>query len=244
MGLASDFRQAQLEHDSPGILYVVATPIGNLQDLTPRARRVLSEADAVICETRRAGSTLLGQLQITKPLYELNEHSRAGDVDALCARLRAGETLALISDHGTPLLQDPGADLVGAAIRAGIRVVPIPGASSILAALVASGIPAARFRFVGLLPPKRAPRAQTLQHLRPARETLILLDAPYRLMPLLNALREALGDNRRAAVACNLTMPDENFVRGALSEIVDYFTKRPFKGEFVVIVEGNRETGR
>lgn len=221
-----------------GILYVVATPIGNWNDLTLRAKRILHEADAVICEERRAGSTLLARLQIAKPLYEFNEHSTAADADALCEHLRAGENLALISDHGTPLVQDPGATLVQDAIRAGIRVVPIPGASAILAALVASGISSARFRFVGLLPQNRAERANALKPLRAARETLIFIDAPYRLRQLLVALREQLGDMRRAAVACNLTMPDENFVRGDLAYLLNYFTQQPFKGEFVVIVQG------
>jgi len=224
----------------PGTLYIVATPIGNLQDLTRRARRVLSQVDAVVCEERRAGSTLLAQLQLTKPLYELNEHSRPADVDALRERLASGENLALISDHGTPLLQDPGADLVNAAIRAGIRVEPVPGASAILAALVASGIAAPRFRFLGLLPPKREARAQALKNLRDVREPMILLDAPYRLMPLLNALQDTFGVERFAAVACDLTTPQENFVRGALSEIIEHFIHHPFKGEFVVVVDGNR----
>jgi 16S rRNA (cytidine1402-2'-O)-methyltransferase len=219
-------------------LYVVATSIGNANDLTLRARRVLNEADAVICEERRAGSTLLAQLKITKPLFEFNEHSTPGDADGLCERLRAGESLALISDHGTPLIQDPGAPLVAAALRAHARVVPIPGASAILAALVASGIPAARFRFVGLLPAKRAERTAALAHLRAARETLIFIDAPYRLLQLLTALRETFGDARRAAVACNLTMPDETFVRGALSLVLEHFTQQPFKGEFVIVLEG------
>lgn len=191
-----------------------------------------------MCEERRVGSTLLAQLQISKPLYELNEHSRPADIDALSGRLCAGENLALISDHGTPLLQDPGAELVSAAIAKAIRVEPIPGASAILAALVASGIPAPRFRFIGQLPPKRERREKMLQDLRGVRETLILLDAPYRLMALLTALRDAFGETRRAAVACNLTMTDEVFVRGALQEIVSHFTEHPFKGEFVVIVQG------
>lgn len=228
-----------------GILYVVATPIGNLNDLTLRARRCLQEASAIVCEERRAGSTLLARLEIDKPLLEFNEHSRPDDVDALCERLRAGENLALISDHGTPLVQDPGAALVNAALGANLRVEPVPGASSILAALVASGISAARFRFVGLLPPERTARVAALRQLRGARETLILIDAPYRLKQLLTALRGEFGDSRRAAVACNLTMPDEKFVRGDLSQVLEYFTQQPFRGEFVVIVEGTGDqTGR
>jgi len=222
-----------------GTLFVVATPIGNVQDITLRGARVLREADAVICEERRAGSTLLAQLQIEKPLLELNEHSSADEVRALLERLQNGARLALISDHGTPLVQDPGADLIHAAIEAGIRVEPIPGASSILSALVASGIPAPRFRFLGQLPPKREARKRALQNLCEVQETMILLDAPYRLLPLLEALREEFGKGRRAAVACNLTMPDETFVRGTLQEIVTHFTKQPFKGEFVIVVEGS-----
>lgn len=222
-----------------GPLYIVATPIGNNADLTFRALRVLRECDAVVCEERRVGSTLLRHLEIEKPLYEWNEHSQPGDLDELLGLLKQGQSLALISDHGTPLVQDPGAELVRAAIRQGLRVEPIPGPSAILAALVASGIPAPRFRFVGRLPRKSAERTAALNELRTVRETMVLLDAPYRLEPLLHALRETLGPARRAAVACSLTMPEENFVRGTLNEIVTYFANHPFKGEFVIIVEGN-----
>lgn len=225
---------------STGTLYIVATPIGNYADLTLRALRVLRESDAVICEERRAGSTLLAQFQIEKPLYEWNEHSGAEDVRAFLEQLQHGKNLALISDHGTPLVQDPGADLVEAAIRERIRVEPIPGASAILAALVASGIPAPRFRFIGRLPQKSAERERALNDLREIRETMILIDAPYRLNALLESLREAFGESRRAVVACNLTMPDENFVRGTLAEIFEHFTNAPFKGEFVIIVKGNK----
>lgn len=226
-----------------GTLFVVATPIGNYGDLTLRARRVLRECDAVICEERRAGSTLLAHFQIEKPLYEWNEHSRAEEARELLDELQRGKNLALISDHGTPLLQDPGAELVHLAIRENLRVEPIPGASAILAALVASGIHAPRFRFVGRLPQKKEARAATLKLVRETRETMIFIDAPYRLNALLGALREAFGDERRGAVACNLTMPDENFVRGPLQEIAEHFAENPFKGEFVIIVEGNRQIG-
>lgn len=228
----------------PGILYVVATPIGNPQDLTLRARRILGTADGVIVEERRAGSTLLARLGLDKPVVELNEHSQAADVAALVERLAGGETLALISDHGTPLVQDPGGDLVQAAIHAGMTIVPIPGASAILAALVASGIPAGRFRFLGRLPSKTDARARALSDLSTVRETMILLDAPYRLGPLLTALETAFGEARRAAVACNLTTQDEQFVRGTLGEIRNHFERAPFKGEFVIIIAGATETSR
>ena len=223
-----------------GTLYIVATPIGNYADLTLRALRVLRECDAVICEERRAGSTLLAHFQIEKPLFEWNEHTRADEARAWLEELVRGKNLALISDHGTPLVQDPGAELVNAAIRENIRVEPIPGASAILAALIASGIPAPRFRFIGRLPQKKEKRAETLKNLRDVRETMILIDAPYRLKTLLEALRDAFGKERRAVVACNLTLPDENFVRGTLQEITDYFNANPFKGEFAIVVDGIR----
>lgn len=224
-----------------GLVYVVATPIGNYADLTLRARRILNECDAIVCEERRAGSTLLAHFQIKKPLYEWNEHSTAQESAGLLERLAAGETLALISDHGTPLIQDPGADLVSAAIAQGVRVEPIPGASAILAALVASGIAAPRFRFLGRLPQKSAARASALNDLREIREPMILIDAPYRLAALLKSLQEAFGEMRQAVVACNLTMPNEDFVRGTLGAIMEHFTAHPFKGEFVVVVEGNKK---
>lgn len=223
---------------------MVATPIGNFGDLTLRARRVLGECDAVICEERRAGSTLLAHFGIDKPLYEWNEHSGADEADALLRELRGGKQLALISDHGMPLIQDPGAELVQRAIAEKIRVEPIPGASAILAALVASGLPSTRFRFVGRLRQKAGERAEALRGYREARETLILIDAPYRLAALLKALYETLGAARRVVVACQLTMANENFVRGTLKEIVEHFTENPFKGEFVVVVEGYRDPNK
>lgn len=224
-----------------GTLFIVSTPIGNPNDLTLRARRILGEVDVIICEERRSALALLAHWHIDKPLVELNEHTAREALPEAMKCLARGDTLALISDHGTPLVQDPGAELVQAAIRAGIRVVPIPGASAVLAGLVASGIPAPRFRFLGQLPAKTEARRRALHALRRVREPLVLLDAPYRLLPLLRALHDELGAERRAAVGCNLTMPDEQFVRGSLAQVLAHFTQAPFKGEFVVVVEGNRE---
>ncbi len=221
-----------------GTLYLVATPIGNYADLTLRGLRVLRECDAVICEERRTGSTLLAHFHIQKTLYEWNEHSRPEDVRDFLVGLEQGKNYALISDHGTPLVQDPGADLVKAALERGIRVEPIPGASAILAALVVSGIPASRFRFVGRLPNKSAERERALARLSELRETLIFIDAPYRLAPVLGAMEGAFGKERRAAVALNLTLSDERIERGTLQELVKRFAAHPFKGEFVIVVQG------
>ncbi|MGE5141799.1 MAG: 16S rRNA (cytidine(1402)-2'-O)-methyltransferase [Rudaea sp.] len=221
-----------------GILYVVSTPIGNPDDLTLRGRRILEQVDAVICEEQRVGSTLLSHYALTKPLVELNEHSEQEQVPVVIERLASGENLALISDHGTPLVADPGSPLVSQALAAGIRVVPIPGASSIIAALVASGLPANRFRFLGQLPPKTESRRRALRQAAGFGETLVLLEAPYRLLPLLRAVAAELGRERRVAIACNLTMSDERIVRGTAGEVLDQFERQPFKGEFVLVVEG------
>lgn len=223
-----------------GTLFLVAMPIGNYDDITLRAQRVLHEVDAVVCEEPRVGSAVLARYQIDKPLSEVNEHTTVQEQNLLIERLVHGESLALISDHGTPLVQDPGGSLVRQAIRAGIRVEPIPGASAVLAALVASGLPAPRFRFLGQLPPKTDARRRAVRGLREVRETFILLDAPYRLLPLLRTLRDELGEERRSVVACNLTQSDENFVRGMLAQVVAHFEDKAFKGEFVVIVEGHQ----
>jgi 16S rRNA (cytidine1402-2'-O)-methyltransferase len=226
-----------------GILYLVSTPIGEPQDITLRALRVLSEADAVICEERRIGSTLLSYFKISKPLVELNEHTEEELVAGLVERLAAGGKLALISDHGTPLVADPGGALVSRALEKGVRVVPVPGASSLISALVASGLPAHRFRFLGRLPPKTEMRRRALRNSLRMAETLIMIDAPYRLTPILKAAQEELGSKRQMVVACNLTMPDERFVRGTIEQVTEAFERQPFTGEFVCIVEGTKRKG-
>ena len=152
-------------------------------------------------------------------------------------RLARGENLALVSDHGTPLLTDPGASLVRRALDARVIVTAIPGASSVLAALVVSGLDMTRFRFVGLLPAKKEKRKAELSFLRRARETLVILEAPYRLRPLLTDLCAELGAERRAVVACNLTTAEEQIERGTLGELTAHFEKSKFKGEFVIVVE-------
>ncbi len=223
------------------MLYIVSTPIGNPEDITPRALKVLREADAVVCEERREGARLLHFHQIENELIELNEHTERERIPELTERLRRGETLALISDHGTPLLADPGARWVEQVIREKVDVRAVPGASSLLAALVVSGLPAERFRFVGMLPAKTESRRQALTRLKDERDTWVVFDAPYRLAPLLTALRDVIGDQRRVVVACNLTMPDENIVRGKVGAVLAFFEKNPFKGEFVVVVAGKEQ---
>lgn len=227
-----------------GTLYIISTPIGNPEDITLRALRILNEADAIICEERRIGSRLLAQFNIDKPLVELNEHSTREDINVMVERLRSGETLGLISDHGTPLVQDPGGELVNATLRSGFAVVPVPGASSILAALVVSGIASPRFRFIGMLPAKKQERTQRLVELRERRDSMIFLDAPYRMIPLLESLCGAFGAERKVTVSCNLTQDDEKIVRGECREVLADFKSKAFKGEFVVVVAGEHQRAR
>lgn len=225
------------------MLYLVSTPIGNPDDITLRALRVLREANAVICEEPREGARLLRRYKIdaARELVALNEHTEAARTPELLARLRAGQTLALISDHGTPLLNDPGGRLVQGALAENLPVRAVPGASALLAALVVSGLPLERFRFVGFLPAKQAARRAALARLRAERDTWVLFDAPYRLNAVLTDLRAALEPSRRVVVACNLTLPDETIVRGTLAQVCAYLAKNPFKGEYVIVIAGKEK---
>lgn len=223
------------------MLYIVSAPIGNPDDITLRALRVLREANAVVCEEPREGTRLLRHYQIENEIIDLNEHTERERVPALIERLQRGETIALISDHGTPLLADPGARLVERAIGKQISITAVPGASSLLAALVVSGLPMERFRFVGMLPVKKNARRAELVRWRDERDTWVVLDAPYRLAALLADLCGALGAHRRVVIACDLTTPSEKIVRGTASQVVEHFQKNPFKGEFVVVVAGKQK---
>lgn len=224
---------------SAGTLYLVATPIGNLEDVTLRALRVLAEADLIVAEDTRRTRTLLEHYQIKTPfapsLYQGVERQRA---DALVALLNQGKVLALVSDAGTPLLSDPGYPLVRAALEAGVSVVPVPGASALLAALVTSGLPPDRFAFEGAPPKKEAARRAYFSALRGEARTVILYESAHRILKTLDALAEALP-RRRLAVCRELTKLHEEVLRGTPAEIVAALRARErVKGEFVVVVEG------
>jgi 16S rRNA (cytidine1402-2'-O)-methyltransferase len=225
------------------MLYLVSTPIGDPDDITLRALRILREANTVICEEPREGARLLRHHKIEKELVALNEHTERAGIPELIARLKHGDTLALISDHGTPMLADPGGRLVAHAIAEGIPVSAIPGASSLLAALVVSGLPLAHFRFVGFLPAKKEARRAALAQLRAERDTWVIFDAPYRLNAVLADLNRALEPARQVVVACNLTMPSERIVRGPMRQVFDHFQKNLFKGEYVIVVAGRENSG-
>jgi len=196
-------------------LYVVATPIGNLRDLTERAREVLRECDGVIAEDTRHSGNLLKHLGIHKPLHSLPAFDEAARVEPLVRRLASGESLALVTDAGTPAVSDPGSVLVRRAAEEGVQVVPVPGPNAAVAAVSISGFPEGRFHFAGFLPRKATQRSQMLLELRPLRSQLVFYEAPQRLADTLADLRAELGD-RRALVARELTkMHEELVVRGA-----------------------------
>ncbi len=226
----------------PGELRVVATPIGNLADLSPRAREALATADVVAAEDTRHSLQLLRYLGLERPLVSLHEHNEAARVPALIARLQAGENVALVSDAGTPLLSDPGAGLVGAAVAAGLRVTPLPGASALLAALCVAGLPAERFSFEGFLPAKTMARRQALEALANDTRTLVFYEAPHRIVDTLSDALTAFGADRQAVVARELTKLHETVYRGSLGELVAMAPQEPnlARGEIVLLVQGHR----
>jgi len=222
----------------PGTLYLVATPIGNLEDMTLRAVRVLKESDVVVCEERKEGGRLLRHFGIEEKVVEsLNEHNEAAASDIILQKLKEGKSVSLVSDAGTPVFADPGLVLVQKAIQSNIRIVPLPGASSVLPALIVSGFPIERFLYQGFLSPKRNRRITELQQLKKDPRTIVLLDTPYRLTQLVRDIAEVIGTSRRVCVAFDLTLPTEEIFRGTAPELLKEFLKKGKKGEFVVVLE-------
>jgi 16S rRNA (cytidine1402-2'-O)-methyltransferase len=226
---------AEAEPLGPG-LYVVATPIGNLKDVTFRALSVLAAADAVLAEDTRVTKTLLAHYGITTPLVAYHEHSNEAVRERMIHRVREGQALALVSDAGTPLVSDPGYKLVQSAIEAGLPVTPIPGASAVTTALVVSGLPTDRFFFEGFLPPRSAARRTRLSQIAGVPATLVLFEAPHRLPEMLADAAAVLGE-RPAVVARELTKLFETVRRGALPDLAQTFSAEgPPKGEIVVMI--------
>lgn len=220
-----------------GELFLVSTPIGNLKDITLRALEVLGTVDRIACEDTRVSGGLLAHYGIKAPLISYHAHNEAAASEALLGQLMAGARIALISDAGTPLLSDPGARLVNAAIAAGIRVTPIPGASALLSAVSIAGLPAESFFYGGFLPSKTGARAAALASLSGIPATLVFYEAPHRLLDTLTAMHSAWGE-REAAVARELTKLYEECVRGTLAEVIAHFTQTPPRGECVIVVAG------
>lgn len=227
----------------PGVLYVVATPIGNLQDMTLRAIDVLKSVNRVAAEDTRHTRKLFARFGIATPLSAVHEHNEREVCQRLLDRLAAGECIALVSDAGTPLISDPGFVVVRAARQAGIRVVPVPGPSALLAALSASGLPTDRFRFEGFLPSRQAARRQRLQALAGSGITLVCYESSHRIVECLDDMVACLGAGRRAVIARELTKTFEAITDGTLAELAAALRDDPerCRGEFVVLVEGAQQ---
>jgi 16S rRNA (cytidine1402-2'-O)-methyltransferase len=221
-----------------GKLYIVSTPIGNYDDITLRALKILKSVDFIICEEFKEARRLLSHYQITKEMVSLNEHNeREKDlVNDILLRLVQNESAAIISDCGTPLFSDPGHLLVDVCISQGVEVVPVPGASSIMSALVGSGLDIEKFYYYGWLSPKRDIRKQQLQRLRNMNEVVVLMDTPYRLKGLLEDIVKIVGKNLKVVLAFQLTMNNEKFYRGTAEEILSIANQNNMKGEFVLLL--------
>jgi 16S rRNA (cytidine1402-2'-O)-methyltransferase len=221
-----------------GVLYLVSTPIGNLGDMSHRAVEVLSSTALIIAEDTRHSRRLLDHYHITTPLSSYHEHNEAKETPRLVARLAAGDSIALISDAGTPLISDPGARLVDAAVAAGVSVVPIPGPSAVMAALVASGLSLERFAYFGFLPRKGKERTETIADVVASRVTSVLFEAANRVGATLEALAEAGAGDRAAVVARELTKQFEEFKRGSVAELAGVYRETDPKGEVVLVIAG------
>jgi 16S rRNA (cytidine1402-2'-O)-methyltransferase len=217
-------------------LFVVSTPIGNLQDLSARAGEILGSVARIFAEDTRRTRVLLDHLGAVTPLSALHEHNEEARADSVVTYLDRGQDVALVSDAGTPIVSDPGARLVNRVLEAGHEVVPVPGPSAVLAALVASGIRAETFAFLGFVPKKGKDRRAVLERVADSQEACILFESPERIGRLLRDLESIAGADRHVAVARELTKLHEEFVRGTMAEAASYYADHPVKGEVTVVV--------
>ncbi|MBL8921570.1 MAG: 16S rRNA (cytidine(1402)-2'-O)-methyltransferase [Myxococcaceae bacterium] len=227
----------------PSTLYLVATPIGNLGDLSSRAIEVLKQVDCIACEDTRHSRVLLDAHGVKTPTISLPAFAEGQRADALVQRLKDGESLALVSDAGSPAISDPGERLVAECVAAGLRVVPVPGPSAVVAALSASGLPTSRFHFLGFLPRTTSDARAMLEEVTGLSATLVLYESPRRVVETLSLLRSVLGD-RPACVARELTKVHEEFLRGPLSTLEQTLSAREVLGEVVVLVNGRSGVAR
>ena len=219
------------------VLYIVPTPVGNMEDMTLRAIRILKEVDVVLAEDTRTSGVLLKHFDIHQQLLSHHKFNEHGTSAAVIERLLAGQDVALVSDAGTPGISDPGFFLVREAVRAGIEVQTLPGATAFVPALVSSGLPCDRFVFEGFLPQKKG-RQSRIEALREERRTMVFYESPYRVLKLLQQLAEVFGPDRQASVCREISKIHEESVRGPLSDLVTHFTQTEPRGEFVVVVAG------
>ncbi len=220
---------------SKGRLFVVGTPIGNLEDITLRAIRILKEVDLIACEDTRRTQQLLNHYQIRTPTISYHEHNEMTRAPELVIKLEEGNNIALVSDAGMPVVSDPGFRLVHLAVRHAIPVVPVPGASAFVAALAASGMPVDKFRFLGFLPSKKAARRKTLEEQKPATKTLVFFEAPHRVLEMLRDVRAILGD-REVVMAREVTKVHEEFWRGTVSALLERVKGKTIRGEITLLL--------
>ena len=235
--------EADLNESNAGTLYIVSTPIGNMGDFSFRAVETLRSVAAILAEDTRHTRHLLERYEIDAPLVAYHEHNEAKTTPRLVERLLGGESLALVSDAGTPLLSDPGARLVHAAIEAGVRVSPVPGASALLAALVASGLEVGQFTFFGFLARKGPERRTAIDEIVALRHAAVLYEAPARVGATLAELVDAGAGGRAAVVARELTKQYEELRRGTVAQLVAYYQQTPPRGEVVIVIAGQVPTG-
>lgn len=219
-------------------LYIVPTPIGNLEDMTLRGIRILKEVDLVLAEDTRTSGKLLKHFDIQTSLRSYHMHNEHKIVESLVKEMQSGQTFALITDAGTPAISDPGYLLVHACIQNGIEMECLPGATAFVPALVCSGLPANEFYFVGFLPVKKG-RQKKLTQLANEKKTIILYESPHKLLKTLNDLKEYFGENCRISVSRELSKLYEQHIRGTITEVIQHFEKQAPKGEFVITINGN-----
>lgn len=235
------FQQKSFEVQSTGTLYLVPTPIGNLEDMTFRAIRTLNEVDLIASEDTRNTQKLLNHFEIKTSQISFHEHNSQERIGQLIERLENGSDIAQVSDAGMPSISDPGHDLVVACIESGITVVPLPGANAALTALIASGLSPQPFYFYGFLPRKKKDQIEALEELNQRPETVILYESPHRLKEVLKNMGTVLGDTRKIVLCRELTKRYEEFIRGTLSEVLEWAQTSEIRGEFCLIVEGNSD---
>ena len=230
---------SSFQNQDSGTLYLVPTPIGNLDDMTFRAVKVLTGADLIAAEDTRHTQQLLNHFDIHTPEISFHEHNTEQRIPELIGKLKAGLTIVQCSDAGMPSISDPGKELVAAAVKEGIPVVPLPGANAGLTALIASGIVPQPFYFYGFLERKHQQQVQELEQLRNRSETMIFYEAPHRLKKTLKVMAEVFGDDRQAVLARELTKRYEEFSRGSLAELTAFYDEHQPRGEYVVLIAGN-----
>jgi 16S rRNA (cytidine1402-2'-O)-methyltransferase len=229
------------EQTKPGTLYVVATPIGNLEDISYRAVRVLKEADLIACEDTRHSAKLLHHYGIDKPTVSYHEHNEAARAEELVTKLIAGLNVAQVSDAGMPGISDPGYRVIKLAIERGVPVVPIPGASALVAALAASGLPTNSFQFLGFLPARSGERRTLLESVRDAQQTTVVYEAPHRIAETMKDIVELLGAERPVVLARELTKVHEEFIRGSAAQVLHRAQEHELKGEITLLVGKSAE---